>query len=86
MGKEQLREGDYVLATKYPDGDPGDHFAIGYYKGPLVAGGYAHNRHIVVDESSRSFRAAGFRRAQRITAERGKWLLQRLPEIEQSNQ
>jgi len=24
--------GDYVLATKYSDGDPGDHFCVGWLK------------------------------------------------------
>ena len=29
--KRQLAQGDYVLATKYRDGDPCDHFVVGFF-------------------------------------------------------
>lgn len=73
--------GDYVLATKYSDGDPGDHWCIGFY-----AGTTSHNppRHDVVDREGRSFRGNGFRRIKKITRERGAWMLERARLIELS--
>lgn len=79
-----LREGDYVLATKYRDGDPGDHFAVGFYLKPLITA-YdlpGENRHIVVDSNGNPFRANGFRRVKKISKERGEWLLSHIKEIE----
>jgi hypothetical protein len=73
--------GDYVLATKYGDGDPGDHFAVGYYAGrtPL------NDRHLVVHGEGIPFRANGFRRVKKISAGRGSWLVEHFPEIERSS-
>jgi len=28
---KKIKKGDYVLATKYSDGDPKDHFAVGFF-------------------------------------------------------
>lgn len=61
--------GDYVLATKYHDGDPGDPWALGFYNG--VAFG---DRHMVLDSNGRPIRAGGFRRVGLITVEFGTWL------------
>jgi hypothetical protein len=74
--------GDYVLATKYSDGDPGDHWCIGFYAGPT-----SHNppRHDVVDSEGRSFRGNGFRRIKKITPERGAWMLERARFIEMTD-
>lgn len=74
--KEILAKGDYVLATKYSDGDPGDHFVIGFYDGK------DGDRHHVVDSRGQRFRANGFRRCEKISGEVGAWLLARLDEIE----
>ena len=52
--------GDYVLATKYNDGDPCDHFCVGYYAGTFDHAG--QKRHLVHDKDGKSFRANGFRR------------------------
>ena len=65
--------GDYVLATKYSDGDPGDNWALGFYNGPMVE--YTPQRHDVVDSEGKSIRGNGFRRVERIRKDVGRWLL-----------
>lgn len=72
--------GDYVLATKYSDGDPGDQFAVGWLK--VIFYHYGQRRYAVVDGAGKPFRANGFRRCEKISAERGEWLVKRFPEIE----
>lgn len=68
--------GDYVLATKYADGDPGDHWALGFYAGPLEGTDKGlFVRHMVVDREGRNFRGNGFRRVGRIREDVGRWLL-----------
>ena len=66
----KLQNGDYVLATKYHDGDPCDHFAVGFYNGS-----FREDRHDVVDSVGNSFRGNGFRRVEQITEEEGAWIL-----------
>jgi len=61
--------GDYVLATKFHDGDPGDPWAIGFYNG--IAFG---DRHLVRDSHGNQIRAGGYRRVGRVTPEIGNWL------------
>jgi hypothetical protein len=78
-----ILEGDYVLATKWNDGDPQDHWAVGFYK-YRIARPVASDRHIVVDSEGVPFRASGFRRVKKITPARGQWLLERSAEIEMS--
>jgi hypothetical protein len=77
---EQKRElvpvGEYVLATKYDDGDPCDHFFIGF-----VSGYTHHGRYLIVDNDGRNQRHNGFRRAEPITAEEGAALVAMIPEI-----
>ena len=79
----RLTAGDYVLATKYRDGDPLDHWCVGFYKEA-----YLHcetdQRHIVVDNNGKSFRGNGFRRVKKISKERGTWILAHANEIETS--
>lgn len=72
--------GDYVLATKYYDGDPGDHFCIGTYSGSFMNG--KEIRYLVADNNGDQFRHNGFRRCQRISIKRGKWLVSHLLLIE----
>jgi hypothetical protein len=52
--------GDYVLATKYEDGDPGDAWALGFYDGER--GG----RYYVLDDNGNQIRGNGYRRISRI--------------------
>ena len=73
-----LKKGDYVLAAKYSDGDPRDQWCVGFYDGE------SRDRHFVVDRDGSSFRASGFRRVKKISAVRGKWLLDNSEGIELS--
>jgi hypothetical protein len=64
-----MEVGDYVLATKYDDGDPGDMWALGFYDGER------DGRHYVKDSAGQQIRGNGFRRASRIRKDVGNWLL-----------
>lgn len=73
-----VQNGDYVLATKYKDGDPADNWAVGFYDEQIG------DRHFVVDNNGNQLRASGFRRVGEISAEFGRWLLDNANELEQS--
>lgn len=65
-GKEPLGlvKGNYVLATKWGDGDPQDEFCIGFfdrYERPTSLSG----RYFVLDDKGSQFRANGFRRCEK---------------------
>jgi hypothetical protein len=83
MDCSALAEGDYVLATKYRDGDPQDHWCVGYYAG-ITAPHYDPPRFDVVDGEGKQFRGNGFRRVEKITPERGAWMLKHARDIELS--
>lgn len=71
-----LHIGDYVVATKWHDGDPGDQFCIGFYNGS-----YDHcgsRRYLVVDNEGNNFRHNGFRRVARVGLNRGNWMVAHL--------
>lgn len=72
----ELTEGDYVLATKYDDGDPHDHFCVGF-----ISGFTDHGRYLVEYGDGHSQRANGFRRAESITEEEGRQLVELMPRI-----
>ena len=74
--------GDYVLATKWEDGDPGDPWAVGIYHGPSP-----HNpdRHYVGDEETDTFYRNGYRRVGRITEEYGRFLLSISEDLERKS-
>jgi hypothetical protein len=74
-----LRKGDYVLATKYEDGDPCDHFCIGFLTGILRKG--SQIRYDVVDNGGKLFRGNGFRKVEKITSEEGAQMLSIFPKI-----
>lgn len=72
--------GDYVLATKYNDGDPGDAWALGFYAGELNMGNdkggiKMEPRYMVKDGAGNNIRRNGYRRVARIRADVGAWLL-----------
>jgi len=75
MVESNLTIGDYVLATKYRDGDPCDHFCVGFYSGILG------DRYLVVDENKNQFRTNGFRRCERISKRVGEVLVKCMPTI-----
>jgi hypothetical protein len=72
-----LNKGDYVIATKYGDGDPNDPWCIGFFASVMK------ERYDVVDHNGQSFRLNGFRRIKKITKERGQWILNHRNEMEQ---
>jgi hypothetical protein len=71
---------DYVVATKYRDGDPGDQFCVGFYNGSFTVIG--RTRHLVKDSSGQNFRNNGFRRCEPVSHERGSWIVEHIPVIE----
>lgn len=73
-----MMKGDYVLATKYSDGDPQDHWAVGFYDRK------EGNRHYIVDNYGKQMRMNGFRRVMKITLECGAAMLTNAQLIEQS--
>jgi hypothetical protein len=70
-----MKHGDYVLATKYDDGDPGDQFAVGHYDR------FDCERHYVTDAEGKQFRGNGFRRCEPVTPYEGAWLIAHFPEF-----
>lgn len=69
-GDELLPEiNDYVLATKFHDGDPGDAWAVGYYAG------MEGSRHMVKDSAGKQMRLNGYWRVGKIRTDVGTWLL-----------
>ena len=77
MERNITQLGDYVLATKYHDGDPQDSWAVGFYD-------HEEGRHYVVDSAGQQMRGNGFRRVSKISEERGALLLRNAREIELS--
>ena len=74
-----LEIGDYVMASKYTDGDAKDHFAIGFYSGKLM------DRYMVKDGDGNLFRANGFRRCERISKKVGDVLVKYINIMEQAS-
>ena len=72
-----MQKGDYVLATKYADGDPGDQYAVGFFDSMLPKMG--GDRYMVVDNGGKQFRGNGFRRCEPITDAEGRWMIERFP-------
>jgi len=70
-----LVRGDYVLATKWSDGDPMDHFCVGLFREMLG------DRFLVEDNSGQLFRRNGFRRCERIQRRTGDILVSAFPYI-----
>ena len=81
MDKLEVKHGDYVLATKWFDGDPGDAWAVGYYDREQ------NGRHYVTygKGDDRQIRHNGYRSVARISEEVGKWLINDVaPSLEKS--
>ena len=71
-----MDKSEYVLATKYNDGDSRDQWCVGFYDRE------ENGRHYVVDINGKQFRANGFRRIAKISRKRGKFILHNIKEIE----
>lgn len=76
-----IPKGAYVFATKYDDGDPGDAWAVGYYKEQTPDG-----RHRVVDGDGKIlYGPNGFRRVRaNLRTDVGHWLVANSALFEQS--
>lgn len=79
-----VEKGDYVLGTKYRDGDPYDGYAVGFYDGCFDH--FGQTRHLVVDGEGKQFRANGFRRVERISSQLGEWIVTNQRAIERRTQ
>ena len=75
----KLKQGDYVVATKYSDGHPGDHFCVGWFDSMT---NHDEPRYNVVDSEGKMFRQNGFRRVQKISKELGEMLVSNFGAIE----
>jgi len=77
---EELKKGDYVIATKYEDGDPKDHFAVGFFDSMTW-----HGRYNIVNDAGELFRHNGFRKVKKISQELGAKIVSHIKDIEQSD-
>ena len=68
-----LVRGDYVLATKYADGDPCDHYFVGFFREMLG------DRYLVEDGKGALARSGGFRRCERISGRVGNAIVEAMP-------
>lgn len=75
---KQLQKGDYVVATKYKDGDPRDAFCVGFFESMLF------ERFIIINDNGEKFRANGFRRAKKVRADVGAKIVSNIKQIELS--
>ena len=71
-----LKAGDYVLATKWSDGDPCDQWCVGFFSYEV------EGRYCVLDSDGVSFRHNGFRRCEKISKEQGDFALKTFPSLE----
>jgi hypothetical protein len=76
-GGLQVKIGDYVLATKFADGDPCDHFCVGF----VTRVNDIEGRVFVTNGDGVSFRANGFRRAEVISPEEGAAIVAAMPQF-----
>lgn len=76
LGMQIIQIGDYVLATKWSDGDSGEPWAIGFVHSILIDRN-SLRRYQIVDQSGKSiiYGYPKFRRAEKISPEIGTWLL-----------
>lgn len=82
MKNNSLSKGDYVVATKWQDADPNDHWCVGFYDRMLPK--KSGDRYMIHDSQGHQFRQNGFRWAKKISKNRGEFLLNMREEIENS--
>ncbi len=80
----KIEDGEYVLATLWPGGDPMDPWAFGFLQRLKTCRG--RRAYQVVDAQGKPIHASvrWYRRAQRITKEFGDWLLDHIQLVEGS--
>jgi hypothetical protein len=79
-----IKIGDYVIGTKYADGDPMDPWCVGFYAGTTLASNTQKIRYLIADDQGRTFRSDGFARVKKITQTAGNFLLQNKDHVERS--
>lgn len=82
----KIKPNDYILATKYSDGDPNDPWEVGFYAGEMYYGmpgnGKASIRYFVKDSSGKVGRMNGYRRIKKLTCEQGQSILDEADNID----
>lgn len=80
-----LTKGDYVLATKYEDGDPGDPWAVGFYLEPGPPSLDKPRFRVSHADGSIIYGPNGFRRIRRqLRGDVGDWLVKNNAALKQS--
>ena len=77
-----MEKGDYVLAHKWSDADPGDHWCVGFYQYSMPHGG--GERHMIFDGDGKPFRGNGFSHVVPITEAHGRWMIEHIPAIDKT--
>ncbi len=75
-----MNKGNYVLATKYSDGDILDGWGVGFFDSMLPK--YGGDRYMVTDNDGSQLRGNGFRRCELISPEEGDYLIDFCKEYE----
>ena len=75
---QEIKKGDYVLATKWQNGDPKDQWSVGFFDR------MEDKRYYIVDHDNKQLRMNGFRRIAKISQERGAFLIKNINFIEWS--
>jgi len=80
------KEGDYVLATRWPSGDVDDAWAIGVYNGSTESSCplFPVVHHVLYRHPEGDVREGTFRRVKKISDERGEFLVRNKDQIQQS--
>lgn len=80
-----LTRGDYVLATKYDDGDPGDPWAVGFYLEPGPPSVDKPRYRVGHADGTIIYGPNGFRRIRSgLREDVGHWLMQNSKALERS--
>lgn len=74
-----IKQGDYVLATKYSDGDPKDPWGVGFFDE------FDCERFYVMDSQGVWLRYGGFRRCEAISKDLGKYICDHIEDIQQGS-
>ncbi len=75
----EVQVGDYVFATKYADGDPGDQHCVGFIAADVGMWRPRDARWTVVDRHGVPFRGNGFRAVRKIAPQTGSDMLSLMP-------
>lgn len=76
-----MKKGDYVVATKYKDGDPNDPFCVGFFYKKIRQD---PPKSIVTDANGIAVHANGYRRVKKISPDVGAKIVANIAEIEKS--